>query len=41
MNIPQRTATLAAFALAASLVMTGCAGSSGGADPTDVNPTGR
>lgn len=41
MNIPQRTATLAAFALAASLVMTGCAGSSGGADPTDVNPDGE
>ena len=41
MNITQRTAPFVALTLAAALVMTGCAGSSGGADPSNVSPTGE
>lgn len=41
MAIRKRTAALLAAATATALALTGCAGGTGGADPTDVNPEGE
>lgn len=41
MAIRKRNAALLAAATATALALTGCAGGTGGADPTDVNPEGE
>ncbi|WP_415297541.1 ABC transporter substrate-binding protein [Cellulosimicrobium sp. SJTW-1] len=41
MAIRKRNAALLAAAAATALALTGCAGGTGGADPTDVNPEGE